>query len=369
MNLQNHKFKEVSIYLNNHCNLKCKYCFLDDKFHYEISTDTLINTLEFIKQYADPKGFHLHIFGTEPLLSWDKLYTAIKWVEGFAPHWGVGITSNMTLMTYARAWFLAKHNVYVLASLDGMEESHNKFRLFRNNKGSFNRVMRGIRNFSYHSDKFGIAMTMTPENLPNLLENVQFAYGLKPKPQFIALNKIIDHWDTSYDSKILYKKLKDVAEWWIETDPSYPLQFLHKGCVAYHDIKKSKKSLETSYRGRWTCGALWGSFGIRWDGTIFPCHRMVEQGWDIGHISTDLDPSWITFYRSLDSTQCHLCSNFSCGTCFVHNYYTSKSIYKIPPSSCAVESIRNQLVRDIYPAWLNSMEQKNKMTNNEQSPK
>jgi len=351
MNLKKYKFKEVCIYLNNHCNLNCKYCFLDNKYHEEISTETLINTLEFIKHYADPEHFHLHFFGTEPLLSWEKLYTALKWIDGHAPHWGKGITSNMTLMTYYKANILIKHNVQVLASLDGIKEVHNKYRVFRNNRETWNHVMYGIQIFAGQGGNYGIAMTMIPENLDKMLESVQLAYSIYPKPRFIALNKVVDHWATIYDSRKLYKNLKKVAEWWMETDPNYPLQFLHKGC----------KSFETKhvYRSRWTCGALWGSFGIDWKGDIYPCHRMIySDAYKIGDIHSDLDPRWIDFFRSLDFTQCHLCPQFSCGTCYVHNEQCTGSIFNIPPETCKVEAIRNQLIHEIYKDWIVNIKKK-----------
>ena len=126
--------------------------------------------MEFILKYADPKDFHIHFFGTEPLLSKEKLYTALKWIEGFAPHWRRGITSNMTLMTYPTANMLRRYKVDVLASLDGMEQSHNRFRVFRNGRGTWERTVMGIQAFSHYSKKFGIAMTLTPENVPHMLE-------------------------------------------------------------------------------------------------------------------------------------------------------------------------------------------------------
>ena len=133
----------------------------------------------------------------------------------------------------------------------------------------------------------------------------------------------------------------------MKTDPTFPLQFLHKGCQDYQRLYKVPRNI----RERWTCGALWGSFGINWDGTIYPCHRMIGKGWEIGHIQTDIDPRWIDYYRSLNMSQCHFCPNFSCGTCYVVNYHTTGSIHTIPPDTCAFESTRNQLVREIHPHW------------------
>jgi uncharacterized protein len=341
-----YKFRDVFLFLNNHCNLKCSYCFLDDKYRYEIRTDVLVNALEFIKRHADPKRFHIHFFGTEPLLSWDKLYMALRWIDGHAPHWSRGITSNMTLMTYARGYVLAKNNVSVLASLDGAEESHNRYRRFRNNRPSFKRVLQGIRMFSYHSTNFGVAMTITPENLPHLVQNVQFVYDLNPRPQFIALNKIVDHWTTPYDVRMLRERLEEVTEWWVETDPDFPLQFLHKGC---EDFARTNGRPMT--KSRWTCGALFGSYAIRWDGKIFPCQRMTTDGWDIGDLDSGIAPEWVEFYRSLDFTQCHLCPVFSCGTCYVHNYFNTGTIHQIPAETCKFESIRTSTINEVYPRW------------------
>jgi len=346
MNLNHYKFKEVCIYLNNHCNFSCHYCFLDNKYKAEVSNALLINILEFIKHYADSKNFHLHFFGTEPLLSWDRLYTGLKWVEGHAPYWSTGITSNMSLMSWCKAKVLIKHGVSVLASLDGVEDVHNKYRVFRNNRPTWNRVLRGIQTFAELGGQYGIAMTMIPEEIDHLLENVQFLYSISPKPRFIALNKAIDHWTTPYDSQKLYKNMRAVADWWIQTDANYPLQFLHKGC---NDFKNFPQSLNKS---RWTCGALWGSFGIDWKGDVYPCHRLIySDAYKIGDIHSDIEPRWIDYFRSLDFNQCHLCPQISCGTCFVHNEQLTGSIFKIPSESCQVEAIRNQVVGDVFTDW------------------
>ncbi len=141
------------------CNLSCKHCYASadgSKAQDELSTE---EAKEFIDDLADHNVPVLLFSGGEPLMR-DDLDELI----GYATDKGLRVTisTNGTLITEERAETFEDLGVsYVGISLDGLEETHDRF---RGSEDAFKRALRGIRNCQDAGQKVGLRFTMTDYN-------------------------------------------------------------------------------------------------------------------------------------------------------------------------------------------------------------
>ncbi|MDP2879157.1 MAG: heme d1 biosynthesis radical SAM protein NirJ [Sulfuricella sp.] len=149
------------------CNLTCKHCYsisADKDFPGELSTAEVFAVMDDLKRFRVPV---LILSGGEPLLRPDIFEIAHRAKEmGFY----VGLSSNGTLIDESNIERIAAVGFdYVGVSLDGIRETHDKFRRMA---GAFDASMRGIRLCKARGIKVGIRFTLTQDNahdLPGLL--------------------------------------------------------------------------------------------------------------------------------------------------------------------------------------------------------
>lgn len=336
------KFSAFAINLNDKCNLRCKYCFITEKGKNEIKYTTLMDFRRFIKKYGKPP-IKVDIFGTEPLISWDKLMHVVNMGKIFK--WKVGITTNGVLITKDRAEILKENNVSVLVSYDGSRKSHNRFRVSPNGDGTWSRVCKGIKHLRDAEVKYGCAMTVSPENLPYLTHNVKSAS--ERGFQFIALNPqfTVGHnkHKTGYDWEVLRKKYRESASWALRHN--VPLMFTLNSFYSYNEgVQKTLTA---------TCGAAKGSVAVDWDGKVYICHRACgREEFRIGDVIDGVTPELVSSFRSRDVNACHSCPVFTqrgaCGHCWILAKDMCGDITKIPEEVCVWQSIIHDIDLEIY---------------------
>jgi Fe-coproporphyrin III synthase len=145
------------------CNLTCKHCYstsADTHFHGELSTEEVFRTLEDLRQFRVPA---LILSGGEPLMRPDIYDIARKARElGFY----VGLSTNGTLINRNNIQQLAAAGFdYVGISLDGDEETHDRFRQM---KGAYRASLDAMALCREHGIRVGGRFTLTEENAPQL---------------------------------------------------------------------------------------------------------------------------------------------------------------------------------------------------------
>lgn len=343
------KFQNISVNLNNKCNFDCDYCFIKNKTDDEISYETLHDLRRFINRYGE-KEIQLDIFGTEPLISWDKLVHLIRMQH----KWKVGITTNGSLVSEDRARFLAEHNVGVLVSYDGSRKSHNRFRKFKSGQGTWQAVLNGVRRLNRAGVKYACAMTVSPENLPYLLHNVKSAASRGF--EFIALNPQFtigeEPHPTGYDWELFRKKYREAAEWAVAHQ--IPLKFTIEA-IKYYGYKH-RAPLKS------TCGAARGSIAVDWDGRVYICHRGCgREEFQVGDIINGIQTEMINGYRMRDINPCHVCPVYSqrgsCGHCWTLAKDLTGDMNKVPKEVCLWQTIVHEIDLDIYRYYSDDKEQ------------
>lgn len=338
------KFSNFAINLNTKCNLRCEYCFIlhDTKTGEEATYVTLSKFRRMIEKYGNPP-ISIDIFGTEPLISWDKVMHIANMGKTFG--WKIGITTNATLITKERAQLIRDMNIGVLVSYDGSRKSHNRFRKFASGQGSWQKVVEGIGHLHDAGVKYGCAMVVSPENLPYLLHNVKSAAtrGFK----YIALNPqfIIGHkpHPKGYDWDMLRQKYRATVEWAVDHDVN--LLFTQGAFMSY--------SSEPLKRSDATCGACKGSIAMDWDGSLYICHHTCgRKEFKAGHVDQGPVEEIIRSYRMRDVNECHVCPIFtqrgSCGHCWVQALDLTGDMQKVPEQTCLWASILHDIDTSIY---------------------
>jgi len=150
------------------CNLTCKHCYSisgDVDFPGELSSEEVFTVMDDLKAFGVPV---LILSGGEPLLRPDIFEISRRAKDmGFY----VGLSSNGTLIDEATADRIAGIGYdYVGISLDGLRETHDRF---RRRVGGFDEALRGIRLCRQRGIKVGMRFTVTMDNaeeLPALLD-------------------------------------------------------------------------------------------------------------------------------------------------------------------------------------------------------
>ena len=153
------------------CNLTCKHCYsisADKDFPGELDTQQVFDVMDDLKKFRVPV---LILSGGEPLLRPDIFQISQR---AKAMGFYVGLSSNGTLITEDNINTIAAVGYdYVGISIDGLRETHDRF---RRRQGAFDESMRGIRLCRERGIKVGLRFTITQDNaeeLPALLQLMQ----------------------------------------------------------------------------------------------------------------------------------------------------------------------------------------------------
>ena len=150
------------------CNLTCKHCYAlsaDHDYPGELSTQEVVDVMHDLRSCHVPV---LILSGGEPLLRPD-LFEIAEHAKALGLY--VGLSSNGTLIDDRKADRIAAQGFdYVGISLDGLRETHDRF---RRKQGAFDASLAAVRALRERGVKVGLRYTMTDMNaadLPDLLQ-------------------------------------------------------------------------------------------------------------------------------------------------------------------------------------------------------
>ena len=150
------------------CNLTCKHCYsisADIDFPGELSTQQVFKVMDDLKRFRVPV---LILSGGEPLLRPDILAISQR---AKAMGFYVGLSSNGTLISEENIDAIAAIGYdYVGISIDGVRETHDRF---RRRQGAFDESLHGIRLCRDRGIKVGLRFTLTQDNAEELPELLQ----------------------------------------------------------------------------------------------------------------------------------------------------------------------------------------------------
>lgn len=170
------------------CNFKCPYCFQKT---FDCGENSVEKYFKALKKYAE-QNFKLHkkvqisLFGGEPLLYVKEILEFLDWVkldsEKHKYEYFIILTTNGSLLTKDMLGKLIDHNLHSLQiTLDSDKDTHDKTRIFKNDKPSFDLLMDIINNIVFDKDfiekfRFVLRVNLNNTNVSKVaksLENVK----------------------------------------------------------------------------------------------------------------------------------------------------------------------------------------------------
>lgn len=192
------KLSVLYLILTDKCNLGCKYCFIEAGF----PTDYVCNSMTwdiakkaidlFINQKDKTAEGEILFYGGEPFLNPDLLFQCLEYLDRVEPTISRSIISNGTLITSDIAQRLSKYKrISISISLDGPESINDQMRIEKSGKGSFTKVMKGIRNLKTAGVDVGISCTIADHNVDNLPDILEWIYK-EVDTNHLGVNFLVD---------------------------------------------------------------------------------------------------------------------------------------------------------------------------------
>jgi uncharacterized protein len=307
------------------CNLSCTYC-------YEYGEDRIVDqdngkrprfmSMETARASVDRllaasgsnRVVRLTFFGGETLLNFRVVQATILYARQRAAEVGkqveFSVTTNATLLKPDVIEFLAANDVAVTVSLDGPRDVQDRFRVFKDGAGSYDRVLPLVKALlaRHRRRPIGARVTVTAATLDivrtfrHLTEEVGF-HEVGFAPVTTAPGRSYAIAAEGFDR--LLEAFGTLAE-----------EFL--ACALtnrHHGFSNVKDTLEEIHKGMakaYPCGAGLGLVGVATDGEINLCHRFAgSPAHRLGHVADGIDPeiqrAWLERHHVDHKSACRTC--------------------------------------------------------------
>lgn len=178
------------------CNINCRYCYLPHRsVTKRINPETLSRIFELLFSssfVSDDISIVWH--AGEPLVVPISFYTQAFQLMNYWNKKEIyiknSLQTNALLITQEWCDFFKQYNIQVGVSLDGPEYAHNANRLDRAGRGTFDRVMNGIRLLQRNAIPFSIIAVITKASVIYPDELWKFFMDLHPKSLAFNIEEI-----------------------------------------------------------------------------------------------------------------------------------------------------------------------------------
>lgn len=351
----------TSVFLNvtDSCNLRCPYCFVEQKPNY-MNYQTAKDTADFLIRNAEKDGSipAINFFGGEPTLCWDSIIVPLtNYIrQEYGKPFELSMTSNCTLLTEEHIKFLQENDVGLLFSIDGDKNTQNINRPKQNGKGSFPLLEDKIDLISKSFPNVCFRSTLIPKTCQNLFHNIHFAHRHGYKHYFVVPN-VFEEWDEEARATV-QKEMRRFSDWVIQSfrkGKGMPIRFsdFEESFVKIQRINTA--IVNNLFREEGRCGACakcgLGSMrygAVDWRGNVYACQELVspkggsDNHFYIGSIYSGIDDNrrkilMSSFEAKANRTgKCEHCRlNRICnGGCVANNYMILGNVNSVPEVYC-----------------------------------
>jgi uncharacterized protein len=308
------------------CNLACEYCFEKNMLgHKKMPHEIACLAIDLLFDYScDESELSITHFGGEPTLNFAGIRLATEYAEEKASLFGKTVkfdtTSNGVLLNDEMVKYFSDHNIRVLLSMDGLEKTHDKFRVDKLGRGTFKQVLKGLEILKKRQSWVGVKMTVMPQNVDSLFDDV---IGLT----HLGINQFLIGHATG-------------VEWSAEAMTTYENQFgkLHRWYKENPRADLKIDDFETTEEvGYFGCQAGRNSIAVTVRGEVSPCSKIM--GFSSKSLVGKMGDVWhgLTYLRNrYDLVSCSqvksACENLGIaqdfqGGCFAVNYGESGNLF------------------------------------------
>ena len=263
--------------------------------------ETAAQLIDFIKNrsntYSDD-NISIVLHGGEPMLNFEVLRYIVENVKIWDKNVSISMTTNGTLISEDNIEFILDNINDLSISIDGTAKTHNANRKYRNGKGSFIDTIKNIDRILDKKKDTIARMTVTPETVKYLYDNVKFLYNTG----FKLISPIINQYDTNWNEDamaVLEEQLLQLSNFC-----SSQAEELHIGML--EKMKNRKKSQ--------CCPEM--TLNIDAKGDIYPCVYVVgDIRFLMGNIIDGIESEKLLEIKHINNKELKQCSK-----CFWKDY-------------------------------------------------
>ena len=217
------------------CNLACKYCFEgngerkelpDIKYINECFRNSIENLITFVDElYEYNKSNETRIIwhGGEPTLINPELMQIVMEDQVRKQHKNViwEIQTNGTLINEKYIDIFEKYDVGVGISLDGLKPHHDRYRITKCGMPTFDIILNNIQKLKDAKIRHGILITVTDNNVQDLIEIYEFLAKKELSFSFNALYPTKEEPLAELDTDKFAKAICNLFDKWIVDEENY----------------------------------------------------------------------------------------------------------------------------------------------------
>lgn len=271
--------QDITFCVTEECNLRCKYCYMVHKNNFRrLSIETAKAAVDFIlSQDFEATSVVWDFIGGEPTLEMDLIdqlsdYIKLRMYELNHPWFSdymFSIGTNGILYSSGAVQKYIKKNKHHLSigiTIDGTKSKHDLQRVFADNTGSYDAVIKNIPLWLKQFPNSSTKVTFASEDLVYLKESIVhlWSLGIKIIPANIVYE---DVWKPD-DPSIFKQQLIELADYIIENRmwEDYSVRFFDPNC----GLPLSKRNKQQNFCGSGKMVA------IDCDGKLYPCIRFLK---------------------------------------------------------------------------------------------
>ncbi|PXV59350.1 radical SAM protein with 4Fe4S-binding SPASM domain [Dysgonomonas alginatilytica] len=288
-----HSFLILNV--TNGCNLACKYCFANivgknyDTMSFETAKAAIDNMLG---QGTLFEEYTIYFFGGEPMLKLGLVKQVVEYAETkIVVESGKKVkfllNTNGTLFTPNSIAFLKKYNFRVTVSIDGPLEQHDINRVYRNGKGSFNKVMEGVQMLKDNKIPSNLRATFNPQTL-DLFETFQFFEDLHlPYAYSFTIN---NDYKSNSDDTFFKEEDYEMIEWRMkQVMDSFSEKIKNNKPVYATGIANKLNAIKYKMKRKHACEAGRRSITVDESGKYYACQNMIPyKHTALGHVGYEI---------------------------------------------------------------------------------
>jgi len=362
----------LTLEVTENCNLQCHYCpweYLREGNRKSMSLQTAISAIDFMKNHSSSAGeCSLGFYGGEPLIEFNIIkkcaeYARKKFVEkGIRIHF----TTNATLVDEQKAKYLAENDFNILVSIDGPKHIHDKHRIDRQNKGSYDRSIKGLKillnAYKNKLNCLGINAVVTPPYNLNVIKELWKENPWIPKDIRLSVDFVSTAWTDfiqRYASNDIHNPTNDyknqmkifktnVVHW--NPEKSSVANSLFESAILRIYKRPIWKAPRKWYHLNGCCFPGLRKLYVGCDGKFYMCER-AHGAPPIGSVSTGYDKqaiqNLIKTYAEESIIDCKNCWAVAlCSICFARAYFDRKFLLEQKRKACnsARKNLKERLV-------------------------
>lgn len=180
------QIRQIVLQPSTFCNINCSYCYLPDRIsHKKMSIETISQLCTRLLAYGNFAGrLEIRWHAGEPLAVPVQFYEQALEIIHSRLHGLTQITHSMqtNAISLTDEWccFLKKNGFRIGVSIDGPLHIHDRHRLTKSGKGTFDLAMKGIALLKKHAIGFDVITVLTKYSLSYPDEIYTFLHDLQP---------------------------------------------------------------------------------------------------------------------------------------------------------------------------------------------